>query len=71
MSECCCSEQNSCCCSGDDTIPEISTALSIKDVLGAWKVHWGIQRNNYMVEPGIYSVGKPDSTSPVLVSANQ
>ena len=42
MSECCCSEQNSCCCSGDDTIPEISTALSIKDVLGAWKVHWGI-----------------------------
>jgi hypothetical protein len=25
---------------------------------------------NYMVEPGLYSVGKPDKDSPVLVSAN-
>ncbi|MCL2880883.1 MAG: mercury methylation corrinoid protein HgcA, partial [Treponema sp.] len=41
-----------------------------KDIFGAWKVRWGIGRDNYMVEPGLYAVGQPDGTSPVLVSAN-
>lgn len=47
-----------------------STQLTYKDILGAWKVRWGINRMNYKVEPGLYSVGKPDQNSPVLVSAN-
>jgi len=38
--------------------------------MGAWKVRWGIGRNNYMIDPGLYAVGKPDSASPVLVTAN-
>ena len=50
-------------------VPVVSTNISFKDILGAWKVRWGINRMNYMVNPGLYAVGSPDS-SPVLVSAN-
>lgn len=60
-----------CCCSvKDGSIPEASTALSFKDILGACKIRLGIDRMNYRVEPGLYSVGRPDGGSPVLVSAN-
>ena len=51
-------------------IPTVSTALEIKDYLGAMKVRWGIGRNNYKVEPGLYKVGKPNSDSDVFISAN-
>ncbi len=51
-------------------ITPTSTELTFKDILGAWKVRWGIDRMNFKVEPGLYSVGKPDSNSPVFVSAN-
>jgi hypothetical protein len=68
---CCCTESN---CCGTSTvksiIPNVTTALNMKDILGAWKVRWGIGRDNYTVEPGLYSVGKPNSNSPVLVTAN-
>jgi len=53
-----------------DNAPVVSTALSFKDMLGAWKVRWGIGRMSYKVEPGLYAVGNPDGSSPVLVSAN-
>jgi hypothetical protein len=33
-------------------------------------VRWGIGRYTYTVDPGLYAVGSPDDTSPVLVSAN-
>jgi hypothetical protein len=51
-------------------VPVVSTKLSFKDKLGAWKVRWGIGRKNYRINPGLYAVGKPDQNSPVLVSAN-
>ncbi|HHW32180.1 MAG TPA: acetyl-CoA synthase subunit gamma [Clostridiaceae bacterium] len=51
-------------------VPVVSTYLHFKDILGAWKVRWGIGRMNYKINPGLYAVGKPDNTSPVLVSAN-
>jgi hypothetical protein len=47
-----------------------STALSFGDYLGACNARWGIGRMNYAVEPGLYTMGKPDENSPVLVSAN-
>jgi hypothetical protein len=65
MSDFCCG--SSCCSSG---VSFVSTSLTLKDILGAWKVRWGIDRDNYKVDPGLYAVGKPDCTSPVLVSAN-
>ena len=48
----------------------VSTNLTFKDVLGMWKVRWGIGRMNCKINPGLYAVGNPDHTSPVLVSAN-
>ena len=51
-------------------VPVISTRLSWADTLGAWKARWRIGRMSYLVEPGLYAVGKPEPTSPVLVSAN-
>lgn len=51
-------------------VPRVTTELTAKDILGAWKVRWGLGRMNYKVVPGLYSVGKPDENSPVLVTAN-
>lgn len=51
-------------------VPRVSTGLTMGDVLGAWRVRWGIGRMNYKIAPGLYSVGKPDENSPVLVTAN-
>jgi len=51
-------------------IMQTSAELTMNDILGTWKARWGINRMNYKVEPGLYSIGKPDSNSPVLVSAN-
>jgi len=70
MAECCCCADTGCDCQGETKIVEVSTVLTLGDVLGAWKVRWGIGRDNYMVDPGLYAVGKPDSSSPVLASAN-
>ena len=49
---------------------QTSAQLTASDILGTWKARWGINRMKYKVEPGLYSIGKPDSNSPVLVSAN-
>jgi len=51
-------------------IPIISTKLIAKDILGSWKVRWGINRMKYKVPPGLYGVGEPGEDSPVLVTAN-
>jgi len=48
----------------------VTTSLETSDILGAWKVRWGIGRMDYSIEPGLYAIGKPDNNSPVLVSAN-
>lgn len=50
--------------------PIVSTTLHINDVVGAWRMRWGIGRMTYTVQPGLYAVGKPDHASCVLVSAN-
>lgn len=51
-------------------IMHTSTELTIHDILGSWKARWGINRMNFKVDPGLYSVGNPVSSSPVLVTAN-
>ena len=50
--------------------PVLSTTLTWPDVLGAWRVRWGIGRMRYAVPWGLYRVGAPDGKSPVLVTAN-
>jgi len=63
-----------CCCAASagnaKQTPAVATALSFQDMLGAWKVRWGIGRLDYKVAPGLYAVGQPDSEAVVLVSAN-
>jgi CO dehydrogenase/acetyl-CoA synthase delta subunit len=51
-------------------VPGVSEHLFAADLLGAFKVRWGIGRMNYRVAPGLYALGEPDGESPVLVTAN-
>jgi hypothetical protein len=51
-------------------IPLVSTRLVLNDYIGAIKVRWAINRNNYKVLPGLYGVGSPNEKSDVLVTAN-
>ena len=51
-------------------IPLVSTELNSSDFLGAVMVRWGINRDNYRVNPGLYAVGTPGPESDVFVTAN-
>jgi hypothetical protein len=52
------------------SVPLISTKLKSEDYLGSVMVRWGVNRDNYLVSPGLYAVGSPDSASDVFVTAN-
>jgi hypothetical protein len=52
------------------TVPQVSAELTAADSWGTVKVRWGVGRMNYKVDPGLYALGRPDSESLVLVSAN-
>lgn len=54
----------------NNSIPIVSTNITISDILGAIKVRWSINRSNYKVIPGLYAIGNPDKKSDVLVTAN-
>lgn len=51
-------------------VPRIHSRIGIRDLLGRWRVRWGIGRDRYRVAPGLYAVGAPEGNSPVLVTAN-
>lgn len=51
-------------------IRNISAEINWRDVLGGWRVRWGIGRMRYRVDPGLYRIGQADENSPVLVTAN-
>ena len=51
-------------------VPQVSSSLTWADRLGTFKARWGIGRMNYTIDPGLYALGKPDSHSPVLATAN-
>ncbi len=50
--------------------PVVSSRLILRDHWGSFKARWGVGRMDYAIDPGLYALGKPDSKSPVLVSAN-
>lgn len=56
--------------SGAGRIARVSSELTFSDHMGACKVRWGIGRMDYMVPPGLYALGTPQATDPVLVTAN-
>lgn len=51
-------------------IPRVSTIIDFKDFLGAVMVRWGINRDKYRVNPGLYAIGTPCPESNVFVTAN-
>jgi len=51
-------------------VPQVSRDIVRGDRVGAWRVRWGIGRNDYRVRPGVYALGTPDAAAPVLVTAN-
>ncbi len=51
-------------------VPVVSTVLNQSDFRGAVMVRWGINREHYRVEPGLYAAGNPGPESDVFVTAN-
>jgi acetyl-CoA decarbonylase/synthase complex subunit gamma len=51
-------------------VPQVTSELRRQDRWGAIKARWGVGRMDYTVDPGLYALDKPDSDSPVLVTAN-
>lgn len=51
-------------------VPVVSTTLTSADRMGALRVRLNVSRNDYRVRPGLYAVGRPDDTAPVLVTGN-
>lgn len=51
-------------------IPIVSSRLAFSDYWGTIKVRWGVSRNSYTVQPGLYKIGKPNQDSDVFISAN-
>jgi len=54
----------------DAVIPLVSTKTDFRDFMGAVMVRWGINRDNYRINPGLYAVGAPGPESDVFVTAN-
>ena len=51
-------------------VPRIHSRIGSRDLLGRWRVRWGIGRDRYRVAAGLYGLGAPDAAAPVLVTAN-
>jgi hypothetical protein len=51
-------------------VPQVATCLAAADITGRWQMRWGLGRSRYSIAPGLYAVGTPSSSSPVLVTAN-
>lgn len=58
------------CSSNNISITEVTDKLTFSDIMGSFKARLGINRMNFKVSPGLYSLGKPDSNSPVMVTEN-
>lgn len=51
-------------------IPVVDPKLTFNDILGSFRMRWGIGRHRYSIRPGVYALGRPTSSSPVFVTAN-
>jgi hypothetical protein len=51
-------------------VPRVHSRIGSRDLLGRWRVRWGIGRDHYCIAPGLYALGAPDGNAPVLVTAN-
>ena len=51
-------------------VPVVSTSKSFFDWVGGAVARLGLNRDHYLVAPGLYSIGEPDRAAPILVTAN-
>ena len=51
-------------------VPIITGSLSGRDRMGSWLARWNVGRMSFVVDPGLYALGSPDSASSVVVTAN-
>jgi hypothetical protein len=51
-------------------VRQATSAWTIRDRLGHWRVRWGLGRKSFRVEPGLHALGTPGPDDPVLASAN-
>lgn len=51
-------------------VPLVKTSLEMRDHWGGVKSRIGVNRDQYLVAPGLYGVGVPDRQSPVIVTGN-
>ena len=51
-------------------IKQTVSELTVRDHLDHFLARWSWKRNNHVVEPGLYALGKPTKESPVVVTAN-
>ncbi len=51
-------------------VPTVTSTLLPRDRMGSWLCRWNIGRMAFVVEPGLYALGAPDASSPVVVTAN-
>ena len=51
-------------------VPRVKTGLDRIDRIGSFAVRLGIRRSGYAIAPGLYAVGRPEASSPILVSSN-
>ena len=51
-------------------ITPVASTLTFNDRMDHFLARWGYRRESHLVEPGLYSLGKPTPESPVFVTAN-
>ena len=51
-------------------VPRLSSELTMSDTLARWGFRWGIGRMSARFEPGLYRIGEPLPSAPVLVTCN-
>ena len=51
-------------------VPRVSSTLAGADHWGTFKARWGVKRMAYTVDPGLYGLGNPGKSDPVLITAN-
>jgi hypothetical protein len=54
----------------ESPVRNLNTKTTWRDTIGGWLVRWDIRRMSYTMAPGLYRIGSPDESSPVLVTAN-
>ena len=65
-----CSCQDTCCNQNNCDPFQVNSHFTVEDFVDHFKARLGINRFDLKIEPGLYKLGSPDDSSPVLVTGN-